>query len=213
MISIHKNTPGPRSLTEYAASGGHYDQGSNFSNIKNDIRKALCEEQGFICCYCMRLIEPSPNGMQIAHIKSQSHHPDLDCSYTNMMGSCSCNETCNQKQKDYDLRINPTDLSHPVEELIRYESDGTILSDDAEINEELNLYLNLNSTKQFLKQDRCEILNSVKRELKRTPFSQRIDKAKSLLSFWSSKNDDKYREYCGIAIWFLNERLNKWETR
>ena len=210
MISIQKNNPGPRSLIEHAARGGHYDQGSNFSTIKQTIREALCEEQGFICCYCMKRIEPTPNKMQIAHIKSQSSHPDLDCSYSNMMGSCPCNETCNQKQEDRDLKLNPTDLSHPVENYIRYEADGTIVSDDNEIDKEINDYLNLNSKAQLLKRNREEIIKRVLKDLNAVQRNKRIKKAQDLLAFWSAFDGGERREYCGAAIWLLKKKLHKW---
>lgn len=214
MISIHKTTPGPRSLSEYAAQGGHYDQDSKFSSIKQKIREALCFEQGFICCYCMKRIEPSPNIMQIAHIKSQSRHPELDCSYSNMIGSCSCSETCNQKQADHDLKLNPTDPNHPVENYIRYETDGTIISDDNEINKEINEYLNLNSEMQLLKRNREEIFKRVLTELKKVQHNKkRIRKAQELLALWSKPDRGELREYCGIAIWLLKKKLQQWENR
>ena len=149
MINI-KKTHGPASLQTYAANGYRYDEHQFFLLLKQEIRECLCDEQGYICCYCMRRIEPNGDSMQIAHMKNQEEHQDLDCQYSNMLGSCSCMETCNQKQKQHDLKFYPTDINHSMQMLIHFDSNGTISATDTEFNDELNKWLNLNSAKMLL---------------------------------------------------------------
>lgn len=212
MIPIQKNS-GPRSLQEYAANGYHYDEHTSFTDIKQEIREHLCEEQGYICCYCMRRINPDARSMQIAHIENQADHRDLDCQYSNMLGSCSCGETCNQKQKEHDLKYSPEDDSHSILDFILFETDGTIKSTDPEFDIELEQILNLNSASQYLKQNRAEIYKRVKNELKKTlSFNEKKAKAHRLLDFWQSRADGKLREYCGVAIWYLEKQLQRWDS-
>lgn len=212
MIPIQKQL-GPKSLQEYAANGYHYDEHTSFTDIKQEIRKHLCEEQGYICCYCMRRINPAAESMQIAHIKNQADHINLDCQYSNMLGSCSCGDTCNQKQKNHDIKYSPADPAHSILELIEYDKDGTIKSTDADFNIDLNLHLNLNSAKLFIKQNRAAIYASICKEMKKvTSFAEKKAKARRLLEFWKSRADGKLREYCGVAIWYLEKQLHRWDS-
>lgn len=212
MIPIQKNS-GPRRLQEYAAKGYHYDEHTSFTDIKQEIREHLCEEQGYICCYCMKRIQPNQDSMQIAHVKNQTDHRNLDCQYSNMLGSCSCASTCNQKQKEHDLKYSPEDFTHSIMNLIEFESDGTIRSNDSDFDRELNLNLNLNSESQFLKQNRKYIYKSVRDKLKKvSSFDKKKAKAHRLLDLWKSRADGKLREYCGVAIWYLEKQLQRWDS-
>ena len=164
MIKIDKKQ-GPASLITYAAAGNRYDAHTSFSAIKKEIRDALCKEQGYICCFCMRRIEPNEHSTQIAHIQNQAAHQLEDCEYKNFMGSCSTSNTCNAAQKNRDLKYNPTDKIHPIENFIRYEPDGKIISDDLEFNEQINKWLNLKF--HLLEKNRSAIYRSINELLKK----------------------------------------------
>lgn len=222
MISI-RLSDGPASLQGYAARENHYDEHPSFTPIKQDIRECLCSEQGYICGYCMSRIEPDADSMQIAHIVSQATSRAAEkkqgitkyrkeCQYKNMLGSCSSACSCNQAQKDHDLKFSPTDLTHPIQRLICFDQDGTISSADTEFDNELNQWLKLNSEEMFFKQNRAAIYHAVVKELRRvSSFDEKKSKAKRLLNLWKSRNNNgKLQEYCGVAIWLLEKKLTQW---
>ena len=73
--------------------------------------------------------------------------------------------------------------------------------------------MNLNSASQYLKQNRAEIYKRVKNELKKTlSFDEKKAKAHRLLEFWKTRTDGKLREYCGVAIWYLEKQIRKWDS-
>lgn len=212
MIAIHKTSAGPSSLQAYAAKGYRFDEHVSFTGIKQEIRNALCTEQGFLCCYCMSRISPGSESMQIAHIQNQKAWPELDCQYSNMMGSCASKDSCNQRQKNHDLKYSPTDHAHPIQHWINYSKEGVISSEDRDFDQDLNRWLNLNSNRLFFPQNRAAIYKSVVMALQKvSSFEEKKQKARSLLHFWKSKKNGEFREYYGVAIWLLEKKLSQWE--
>lgn len=57
-----------------------------------ELRKALLEEQGYLCAYCMRRIPirdtNSNESTRIDHILSRTKHPELQLNYSNMVVCC-----------------------------------------------------------------------------------------------------------------------------
>ena len=92
MKQIFKNKE-PNSLIEHRAKGG------NFNDLKKDeLRECLLNEQGYICCYCMKRIpqklkpeeiEKHTPDCKIEHFKCQSGNPDLTLNYQNLLISCN----------------------------------------------------------------------------------------------------------------------------
>jgi len=79
----------PKSLEEHRAKGG------DFNGLhKNELRKQLIDEQGCICCYCMRRIkyEELAVSTKIEHVKSQKKHFELQLDYQNLLLACGGNE-------------------------------------------------------------------------------------------------------------------------
>jgi uncharacterized protein (TIGR02646 family) len=70
-------------------------------NLKNEVKKSLMTEQGYICCYCeSSLVE---NDSHIEHVKPKNPnaYPELDLDYQNM--HCSCLD----EKKGYPLHCGP----------------------------------------------------------------------------------------------------------
>lgn len=88
---------------------------------KGVVRRALCEEQGFLCAFCMRRIDPgalhrgTPT-TKIAHLSPVAKTPALALTWKNLVASCDGGQrsggryrTCDEAQQDAVLKANPTD--------------------------------------------------------------------------------------------------------
>ena len=53
---------------------------------KQELLKALLDEQGYVCCYCGRSIDAE--GSHIEHFRPQKLRPDLELDYSNLHASC-----------------------------------------------------------------------------------------------------------------------------
>ena len=205
MIKIVKGQ-GPDSLQEHAAKGYHYDEHARFARIKQEIREHLCEEQGYICCFCMRRIKANRDSIQVAHIHNQAEFSALDCKFSNMLGSCADPKTCNQAQKNRDLKFSPSDLWHNIEDKILYDTDGTIHSIDSEFEKQITCWLDLNQ--YLLRRNREEIYKRIRllwRNAKN--FQNKQDELRKNFEFWQSSTSGKKQEYCGVALYFIRQKL------
>ena len=215
----------PKSLTAYKKHANAYYDGCD----KDDIRKQLLEDQGYLCAYCMRRIPEkiaAKNGSIIDKMKIEHWFPESQCSeqqkldFRNMLGVCMGNAghphsetTCDVHRKDKILTINP--LDRDMVKKIRYNTHtGEILSDDDQINKDLNSTLNLNyeGSDFSLPLNRRNALDACLdriRVLSRNKSGAwRKSLLKRMLRVYESKDaDGKYLEYSGIVIWYLRKRL------
>lgn len=216
MKKITKNSE-PISLTEYKNKGGSFED-----LPKDDLRSSLLEEQGFICCYCMRRIpeaKKSPS-CKIEHFKCKSNYKELELIYSNILISCSGGEgypknlqTCDTYKGDTELSINPSSNSHNIEELIKYTSYGQIYSDDTNLNNELNEVLNLNN--QSLLKQRQEIYLQIQQRIK-NEGAKRLDKdlrkgflLKEKSRLLNRSQENKFIPFLMIGVYLLNKKLRK----
>ena len=132
----------PRSLTEYRKQPG-----ASYADYRHrdELRQALVGEQRGLCCYCMGRIEPRLGSVKIEHWRSQARHRAEELSYWNLLGACRGGEGeskqhqhCDTRKDDCDLKWNPADPYRQIEKRICYGTDGTIRSDDAEFDSQLN---------------------------------------------------------------------------
>lgn len=214
----------PNSLIEHRSRGGHYQGLDN-----QELRQQLLEEQGHICCYCMKRIPQSLTkeqidknypGSKIEHVLSQAvdKHPELQLSYQNMLVACNGNhgqpqqvQTCDTFKGEEDFHFNPAGIRN-IEELIKYNGIGEIYSDNNQLNSELKEVLNLNT--YDLKRVRAErykffsemiALEGKRRngkDIQRRFYEN--EKQKLLL-----KLDGKFPEYCMIGVYLINKKLKK----
>lgn len=212
----------PRSLSQHRARGGTFD-----GLPKDELREQLLNEQGRICCYCMKRIPQTLTKEQIdrnypsckiAHVQSQENHPDQQLNYKNLLIACNGNhgqpekvQTCDSYQKNKDFHFNPSDRRN-IEELIKYNGLGEIYSDDQQLKRELREVLNLNT--YDLKRIRAErykfFSNMIAQEWKRRQGKEikrrffEIEKQRLLL-----KIQGKFPEYCMIGVYLIDKRLKK----
>lgn len=211
MRTITKNHE-PVSLVEHRKKP-HSDYGNY--QAKDDLRNALVTEQRGLCCYCMARIRPVPASMKIEHWRCQRHYRDEELKYRNLLGACLGGQGnpvrlqhCDTRKGDKDLKWNPAEPVHHIETRIRYELDGSIRSDEAEFNEQLNDVLNLNLP--ILKNIRKHLLEAVlhwwRREKARiggpVPRDGLIRKRDEHIG-----GDGALVPYCQVVVWWLDQKL------
>lgn len=217
MRFIRKNSE-PESLTQYKKQVGAYYDGYD---KKDDVREALLKEQGYLCGYCMKRLE-SCNQVKIEHIVPQSRLLEDEkaaLDYHIMIGVCYGNEghpkrelTCDAHRGNEDLTVSP--FSEASISLIKYRSDGTIYSDNPDINKDLNstLNLNYNGFGVYLKENRKEVLLACKNKLKTMKsqgcWSRRVLQ-RMLEEYEQPDAEGKLKPYSGIAVEYLKTRLRK----
>ncbi len=189
-------------------------------------RKYILEDQGYLCAYCMRRIPHrheekgiERDDMKIEHWLSQRNSISiakrLDITYNNMFGCCMGGkgnrekfETCDTRKAEDDITINPTNKVHIA--TLKYGLDGLIVSTDATFDGEINSFLNLNEFN--LKNRRAAIYESVKRKTEEK-FKTLMDrKAKNEylnkeIEWWLKPTNKRFREYCMVAVVYLQSRL------
>ncbi|HRI72176.1 MAG TPA: TIGR02646 family protein, partial [Polyangium sp.] len=182
----------------------------------DDARKALLEEQGHICCFCMRRI--AIRQMKIAHWAPQSLHPDRTMDWTNLMGACPGGDGdrdavkhCDTAQGDIPIKLNPADRSQQCERFVRYSIDGRVWSEDADINKDLDRTLNLNHA--ALMRARLAVWSA---------FVTRMEKQQSRNGQWSPESIEQelaewlrrdkqgmLREFCQVVIYHLEKKRRR----
>ena len=118
---------------------------------KDELRKALVEEQRGLCCYCMGRVRADRTAMKIEHWKPRKQFPDEELKYRNLLAACRGGEGeprprqhCDTRKGDAEIRWNPAEPAHRIEARLRYSPNGRIGSDDEDFDRELNETLNLN---------------------------------------------------------------------
>lgn len=217
MRSIKKGLE-PKEFIEYrvklsSSQSGGRSVFDDFSD-KPVLRDSIAKEQGFLCCYCMRRIEPEGTKMKIEHYKSIDDFPEVAVTYSNLLGACYGGEGkkyndqhCDTHRGSTPLTIDPLD-SGQCERLIRYSGTGEVSSVDEQVNYDVNETLNLNLG--WMKTNRSQVAKSVIEGLKkkqstgvwtRSLLEKEIEK-------WKTPKNGKLEEYCQVAIYYLSKKLN-----
>lgn len=211
----------PASLKRHLTTPHHdYD---NYKE-KDELREALLQEQGFICCYCMqRIQEAKQDKMKIEHFKPQSIYngtngkPDLTLDYTNLLASCKGNEGslkhlqhCDGHKGNDEIQVNPMDKI--LMQKIRFDSIGRVFISekddfDKALNHDLNHTLNLNL--QTLTADRKAIWTKLDQLMRKEFKDKKPTKSfiKQKLKEMSTPNNGKFMPMCQVAIYYLEKKL------
>lgn len=214
----------PESLRQYRTTTPNAVYNGGFD--KQDLRKKLLEEQGYLCAYCMGPISDEMNAdfkpkIEIEHYKSRQLHKDLELSYLNMLGVCNgvstdypqrdehyhCDKTKQPNGKSNGLvslrKLDPR--KKEVEALLIYLPDGRIKSvnNDSDVEHDLNIVLNLNNgplakRRKIVIDVALDLLKGKKTHQDWTqPFI--LQEAKT----WTEKKQGKFKQYCMAAVYFL----------
>ena len=116
MKFIHKGKE-PKEWTAYRNTPG-----VAFS-AEPELKKALLEEQGYICCYCMCRI--NDGDMKVEH-----YVPRIEASrifdYNNLFaaceGKCASDGNCDTRKRNNTITIHPSDLKNHCEKIIHYQT-------------------------------------------------------------------------------------------
>ena len=202
--------PEPRSLAKYRERPD-----SNYEDFpgKDKLREALNREQRGLCCFCMGRISPTIKGMKIAHWRSQTGHPAEQLVYGNLIGACKGGEGqrqdahhCDTRQRNRDLSRNPANPAHRVSDLVRYLGDGTIASDDADFQADLNVILGLNLP--WLRNNRKAVLAAFQQAMGRRGVTR--TQLESWELEWSGRGTaGDLQPYCQVVVYWLRKRLNR----
>lgn len=127
---------------------------------KHGARRLLAREQGHLCAFCMRRIDPDAKDtagqatLKIAHRVPVNADPTLALSRANLLGSCDGGQssgtavrTCDAAQGDTPLTVDPTQPESVAR--LRYESHDAreglfITSADPELRADVETSLGLN---------------------------------------------------------------------
>ena len=178
-----------------------------------ELRKALLEEQGYLCAYCMRRIPirdtNSNESTRIDHILSRTKHPELQLNYSNMVvccpGAITSDFHCDKQKGENDITINLFE-DHFFDTLSYSSKDGRIKSSDAESDRQIHELLNLNHA--LLKRNRLETLRGVILMLNRIGWTS--SNIRHQIEIWNQKDQQgHYKPYNSIVVWFLKKKMEQ----
>lgn len=217
MIHIQKHSP-PNKFVKFLQQNknAHFDDMPR--DVKQTLRNSLLKEQGYLCAYCMSRIIDDEKNTKIEHYEPRNNENELD--YKNLLAVCKGNSAgndekhqhCDTKKGNKTLEIDPKNKYHISQ--ISYKPNGTIYSRNEKINYDLNITLNLNDDEGYLKNNRKEALNALKKEikLKYTDKTATLDFLRKVLNLYTNLDENgQLKPYCGIIIEFLEKKLNEWE--
>ena len=213
MRAISKSAE-PKSLMRHRAIPD-----SNYSGYtdKQTLRETLVREQRGLCCFCLSRICAGEPGtvprMKIAHWHSQKLHEDEQLDYMNLLGACMGNEGnpphlqhCDTRQGEKDIKWNPANPDHRIEERIRYRlADGTIMSEDNEFDTQINDVLNLNLP--FLRTNRKYVLDSFQKSLGKKKTILRPEWERMLREWNGEAHHGDLEPFCQIVVCFIEKQI------
>lgn len=181
-------------------------EGVSFSAIK-ELKEALLEEQGHICCYCMSRI--SSDKMKVEHWKPRTYKEYI-LDYNNLLAACtgdSCSDFhCDTRKEDDEITLNPTDAKQKINEIITYQwSDGALVF-PSHFEKDIERILNLNDS--VLRANRLAALKAVKNVLLQKKYTK-AEVEKQLQKFKNVDKGGKFQPYCMIVVRFLEKKLRQ----
>jgi uncharacterized protein (TIGR02646 family) len=176
---------------------------------KRELANALLKEQGYLCCYCNRLIHnemPRPNDLEhndkrtsIEHLYAKESNARLNTfNYNNIAASCMGGEKriprfsyCNSRRGNDPLAILPTDEN--VESLVYYTLLGEIFGATDAITYTLHNALGL----QYFDEARCAEI--------RAAFYENLDEYNA----WDGENEEERPNLIPISNENARQQINE----
>ena len=215
MIKIKKGKEPPELIAYRKKKYAAYDNMPR--DVHDAVLKNLMQEQGYLCAYCMCKIPQTGKtpSVTIEHWDPQSKTSEVKAlDYRNMLAVCNGNRGCGKKEyMTCDAKRGNTPLTvHPLNPLtlssIQYKADGTIFSNEPDINKDLNETLNLNCAQVGLTENRRSALQTMLDELhKKRPTGDIHLTCERLLEKY--QNQTRKTPYSGILIWWLQKHISK----
>lgn len=226
MRSIQKGQE-PKGWAEYRIS----TPGATFDGApKEELRRALLADQGYICCYCMCRIDESST--RIEHRLPQKD-PDLDrqtnpkllkqnikdrqFNYRNLLAACQGGagmepkkQHCDVSKHDIKITIDPANSPRNLEAFLKYEmGSGKIGAADETTNTDLHNTLKLNLDR--LRTARLNVLAGFKSGFeKRHRKTWSVESMERELKKWAEiPPSGKLEPYAGIVVHYLRMRIHR----
>lgn len=221
MIEIKKGTE-PKELLEYRQKKFASYEGMP-TLLKKKVIKNLLSEQGHLCAYCMSRIDEGDGKHKttIEHCTPQAVTTEKErLDYRNMVAVCWGNRDAKSNDdKSCDAKRGSLKSTQQAMKKInvfagaaladiKYSSDGRIYSDDADLEEDLNLRLNLNCEARRLKECRRQALYALQRNINGKYSGKTVPKAyyQKLIAHYKEQREMK-EPYSGILIYWLEKHL------
>lgn len=110
-----------------------YGELYNRHDIYKKVKEALWDEQGGICCYCMKALEYYDSHLE--HFLPRHFNAGLEVEYSNMLLSCNGEwgdrTHCGHKKEDEDTPMLRAPTDADIESYFKFDVVGHIDSDDA----------------------------------------------------------------------------------
>lgn len=180
------------------------------SDEKNEIRKALIEEQGFICCYCGTRV--AVDDSHVEHFRPKNKYPELQLEYNNLL--CPCQLELKKVQSRHcgnakggwfneNLTVSPLDAE--CESRFEYLDEGSIQPSDG--NDEgakatiKHLAFNIEKLRELRQSAIAAALEDID-ILEEKAIQEQIE-------FYSQRNpvDQKYTPFCSAIKSVLSSLL------
>ena len=212
----------PNSLLQFRKQYPDADYEDTPSHVLKDIREQMWEEQKHLCAYCMRKID-NPSVVRIEHCRprhsqdEQEYDKKATLDFKWMLGVCYGNslvrgvkpedKTCDAHRGNTELTVNPFDELSVRK--IKYKTDGSIYSDDADINKDVTETLNLNCEAVSLPETRKRVLMEEKRRIMRKCKGKSQDAFIRELerTYEGLVQKRNLTPYCGIIISWIESKL------
>ena len=214
----------PNSLLEFRKKNPDADYEDMPSSVRADVREQMWNEQKHLCAYCMRRID-SPSVVRIEHCRPRHpkdeivHDKKATLDFKWMLGVCYGNSlvkgvktedtTCDAHRKNTELTINRFDEGSVGKR--KYKADGSIYSEDEEINKDVTDTLNLNCPAISLPQTRKKVLSEAQKRIVQKCAGKSQDAYVHELerTYTSLVQERNLTPYCGIIISWLEGKLKK----
>lgn len=213
MRTIRKSREPAAWVKHRSTPGATYD---DVDAPKDELRRALVQEQAGVCCYCLGRITADAKGMKIEHWASQDRHPDRQLDYGNLLGAClgsqgspRSQQHCDTAKGNEDLSINPADPRHRCSELFTYLPTGKIeaASGDARVESDIAT-LALNQPR--LMAGRRAIIEEVTGEVVRTKRTLAASKMLGLAAKLEEPDaSGNLRPFCQAGVFWLTRQARK----
>mgnify|MGYP006267618339 CR=1 FL=1 len=214
MKYIKKGHP-PQALIEYQKTA-NASYGGMHGDVKEEIRKALVEEQKGICAYCMKRVSPNREKCTIEHYEPQKGvyaKPERQLDYQNMLGVCTDDEGkagCSTMKKDAALQaLNPQMRS--CEKLLRFNKEGVAYGTQERAKADIET-LELNHS--ILIDRRQAVIDEARKRLMKKAGSHKnwtSTRLEKEIQWWSSvhktRKSSGLQPFCQAAICYLESKL------
>jgi hypothetical protein len=197
---------------------------TRYKSFGDALKMPLCNEQGFICCYCMQRIESQTTTVE--HYITQTKHKDSNYSaeehkayeldYMNMLASCNYKNgrNCSEIRGNIPLYIDPkTSL---IESQIGYNPGGVIYAIDKNenvVNDLKTLKLGVSpipdideNGEYWLIKNRAKIIEEVRQKLDTKGWTKPNIEAE-IKKFQIPDKEGYLQPYCQVAIFYLKKKL------